>query len=67
MIINIANKKISIKNTLFQGVGVRGRNSDNTLIEKELKWKPNYPLDKGIRKTYNWIKKEIYNRSVENK
>ena len=60
MIIKISNKNLSIKNTPFHGEGVRGRNSDNTLIEKKLNWKPNYPLEEGISKTYDWIKNEIY-------
>jgi GDP-D-mannose 3',5'-epimerase len=62
MIIEISNKDLSINNIPFNGVGVRGRNSDNTLIENKLNWKPNYPLKKGIRKTYDWINKEVINK-----
>lgn len=40
-------------------LGVRGRNSDNTLIGEKLGWKPDYPLSKGIEKTYHWIKSQI--------
>lgn len=39
--------------------GVRGRNSDNTLIGEKLNWKPNYPLIKGLEKTYFWIKEQV--------
>jgi nucleoside-diphosphate-sugar epimerase len=39
--------------------GVRGRNSDNRLIAEKLGWEPNYPLKKGIEKTYHWIKSQI--------
>jgi len=39
--------------------GVRGRNSDNTLIKKVLNWVPPTPLAVGLRKTYEWIKGEI--------
>jgi nucleoside-diphosphate-sugar epimerase len=35
--------------------GVRGRNSDNTLIRKELNWEPSIPLMIGLEKTYSWI------------
>ncbi len=35
--------------------GVRGRNSDNTLIQKRLGWSPSTPLREGIAKTYDWI------------
>lgn len=59
MIIKISGKKLTIKNTPFHGVGVRGRNSDNKLIEEKLGWKPDCPLEKGIRLTYEWINNEI--------
>ncbi len=35
--------------------GVRGRNSDNSLITKVLGWEPGTPLKDGIAKTYAWI------------
>ena len=35
--------------------GVRGRNSDNTLIKDELGWEPSIPLEEGLAKTYAWI------------
>ena len=59
MIIDISKKNLTIENTPFHGLGVRGRNSDNTLIEKKLNWKPVYPLAEGISKTYAWIENEI--------
>lgn len=40
-------------------LGVRGRNSDNKLIQEKLGWSPNYSLEKGLLKTYNWIKEQI--------
>merc|ERR1719350_1928840 len=39
--------------------GVRGRNSDNTKIKEVLGWAPATPLKVGLRKTYDWIKKEL--------
>jgi nucleoside-diphosphate-sugar epimerase len=59
MIIKISGKKITIKNIDFHGVGVRGRNSDNKLIKEKLGWEPIYPLDKGIKITYDWINNNI--------
>jgi len=54
MIMEIARKKLTIKH--IQGpLGVKGRNSDNTLIKKMLGWEPNYPLKAGLEKTYRWI------------
>jgi GDP-D-mannose 3',5'-epimerase len=38
--------------------GVRGRNSDNTLIFEKLLWKPKYTLFEGMEKTYWWIKSQ---------
>ena len=35
--------------------GVMGRNSDNTLIQKYLRWEPGIPLRQGLEKTYAWI------------
>jgi nucleoside-diphosphate-sugar epimerase len=39
--------------------GVRGRNSDNTLIKDRLGWEPNLPLQVGMARTYAWIKGEF--------
>jgi nucleoside-diphosphate-sugar epimerase len=35
--------------------GVRGRNSDNTLIQRELGWEPSTSLADGLERTYRWI------------
>ncbi len=35
--------------------GVRGRNSDNTLIKEVLGWAPSVSLKDGMEKTYKWI------------
>ncbi len=35
--------------------GVRGRNSDNTLIKELLNWAPSIRLEDGLEKTYKWI------------
>jgi GDP-D-mannose 3', 5'-epimerase len=35
--------------------GVRGRNSDNTLIRQRLGWEPQISLEEGLGKTYAWI------------
>jgi len=39
--------------------GVRGRNSDNTLIQRELGWQPSIPLRAGLEATYAWILEQI--------
>lgn len=35
--------------------GVRGRNSNNDLIRKELNWNPRFTLREGLEITYHWI------------
>ena len=54
----VAGKKIE-KNHIDGPLGVRGRNSNNDLIRKELNWDYEMTLEEGIRKTYNWIMGEI--------
>ena len=58
MAIDVAGKNITIKNVPGP-TGVRGRNSDNKLIQEKLDWVPNYPLIVGIEKTYQWINKQV--------
>ena len=40
-------------------LGVRGRNSDNTLIREKLGWDYSITLEEGIKKTYEWIRWQI--------
>jgi nucleoside-diphosphate-sugar epimerase len=58
MVMQVANKNLSINNKPGPQ-GVRGRNSDNTLIFEKLKWKPSQPLIEGITKTYTWIETKV--------
>ncbi len=39
--------------------GVRGRCSDNTLIQRVLGWSPSISLQTGMEKTYSWIFDQI--------
>ena len=39
--------------------GVRGRNSNNDVVRRELGWDYSQTLEEGIRKTYNWISGQI--------
>jgi GDP-D-mannose 3',5'-epimerase len=45
--------------------GVRGRNSDNTMILNLLKWEPSLPLAKGMKETYDWIKTQMITGGVK--
>jgi nucleoside-diphosphate-sugar epimerase len=51
---SIANKNVTIQNKPGPE-GVRGRNSDNTLMREKLNWAPSAPLNEGLKKTYEWI------------
>ena len=55
----IANYKVSRNYQLDKPKGVRGRSSDNTLVEKKLGWKPKLTLKQGLEKTYQWIENKI--------
>jgi len=39
--------------------GVRGRNSDNTLLRKVLGWEPQISLEDGLARTYQWIEEQV--------
>ena len=59
MIEKIAEIKVERKYDLTKPQGVRGRNSDNTLIKEVTGWEPSVGLQTGLEKTYAWIYNEI--------
>lgn len=44
--------------------GVRGRNSDNTLLREVLGWEPEISLEQGLRRTYEWIEDKLVEEGV---
>jgi nucleoside-diphosphate-sugar epimerase len=58
MISAIAGKNIR-KRHVPGPTGVRGRRSDNRLIEKELAWAPRTKLRDGLVPTYRWIEQQV--------
>jgi len=58
MIIKISGKKLG-KIYIDGPLGVRGRNSDNKLIQEKLGWRPTQPMEIGLRKTYAWIEEQV--------
>ena len=40
-------------------MGVRGRNSDNTLLRQVLGWEPQVSLEEGLARTYEWIEQQV--------
>jgi len=69
MAIKISAKNIKIKNLYGEEfikkyghkcpLGVKGRNSDNKLYREKMRWEVSQPLQKGLEKTFNWIKTQI--------
>jgi nucleoside-diphosphate-sugar epimerase len=55
----IAGVKLERRYNLGAPQGVRGRNSDNTLILEQLGWQPSISLETGLEKTYHWIYEQM--------
>jgi len=55
---------ISVKRRYDLGApqGVRGRNSDNTLIQERLGWQPAIGLEQGLEQTYRWVYDQVAHR-----
>ena len=64
MVLDIAGKQIELRNVPGPE-GVRGRNSDNALIRKHLKWEYTHSLKDGMNKTYLWIASQVDNSKEE--
>jgi len=56
--------KIVTKIHIDGPLGVRGRNSNNDVIRKELDWDFSMSLEEGIRLTYDWIQSQIKKSKV---
>lgn len=52
---DIAGTKVRRTYNQLAPTGVRGRNSDNTLIKQLLGWEPSISLQSGLEPTYRWI------------
>ena len=59
---SIEGVKLTRHYNLSAPQGVRGRNSDNTLILEKLGWEPEINLKTGVEKTYWWIKDQYERR-----
>ena len=55
----IAGIRVERRYNLDAPLGVRGRNSDNSLIKRKLGWAPSIELEKGLEKTYAWIYDQV--------
>jgi nucleoside-diphosphate-sugar epimerase len=58
LIMTIAGKRLRLRH-IPGPLGVRGRNSDNRLIQERLGWAPSEPLTAGLTVTYHWIEGQV--------
>ena len=58
IIADIAGIRI-VKKHIDGPQGVRGRNSDNSLLREVLGWEPEISLEKGLAHTYSWIEDQV--------
>lgn len=61
---SFAGKDLPIKH-IVGPMGVRGRNSDNTMIKAKLGWAPSIPIRVGLLATYQWIKEQVENEAAQ--
>ncbi len=59
----VAKKSVRIKH-IPGPLGVRGRNSDNTLIRDKLNWDSTMSLEQGIELTFHWINNQVKNSEI---
>ena len=58
----IANFKVERNYDISKPKGVRGRSSDNSLINSKINWSPKFSLKDGLERTYYWIYNSIINQ-----
>ena len=59
LVSEVARKRLVKEHNLSGSQGVRGRNSDNSLLRRTLGWQPSISLRQGLALTYPWIQKEL--------
>jgi GDP-D-mannose 3',5'-epimerase len=59
LVSSVAGKRLKKRHDLSKPQGVRGRNSDNTLLNQVLGWVPAITLEQGLTTTYRWIEEEL--------
>lgn len=62
---DIAGIKLKRTYDLNAPKGVRGRNSDNTMILELLGWEPSLPLAQGMKETYEWIRTQMVQGGIK--
>jgi nucleoside-diphosphate-sugar epimerase len=64
MTAEVAHKKIIKHHDTSRPQGVRGRNSDNSLLKTVLGWEPATGLADGLEKTYSWIWEQLLQQGL---
>jgi len=59
LLADIAGISVSRQHDLSKPQGVRGRNSDNTLIQARYGWEPTTTLRAGLTRAYAWIREQV--------
>ncbi len=59
MVTAVAGITVKRRHDLSKPQGVRGRNSDNSLLSQVLGWAPELSLQDGLARTYPWIKSQM--------
>ena len=62
---DIAGVQLDRRYNLDAPKGVRGRNSDNTMIQDRLGWQPSISLRSGLEKTYEWVFRQVEKKKQE--
>jgi GDP-D-mannose 3',5'-epimerase len=62
LVVEVAGKRDIDLKQVSGPQGVRGRNSDNSLLRKVLGWEPTTSLRDGLGPTYRWIEERLANR-----
>jgi GDP-D-mannose 3', 5'-epimerase len=60
----VSGKFVDKEHILDAPLGVRGRNSNNDVVRRELGWDYSQSLEEGILKTYEWISEQINAKKV---
>ena len=66
MVCDASGKELTKEHDLTKPQGVRGRNSDNTLLGEIIGWVPQISLKEGIGRTYQWIWGQLVEDSLAN-
>jgi nucleoside-diphosphate-sugar epimerase len=63
IVMDVAGVKLE-KRHIEGPVGVRARNSENSLSKSLLNWTYDISLEEGMKKTYNWIERKVNENSA---